>query len=385
MIRSDHYYSMALWAAREIQRQTGRNILLFFCLFSLVFLVATALFFSQALDSTWAHLVEKAPDLIIRRIDAGGWAPLPAKDAVKYAQPIPGVIDPTPRLWGVVAGPSGPVTVVASTDVIPNEMIESLKPPSAGQAVVGHAVTGQVKDKVLNLTSINTIRLDVIDTFPAHTSLVTNDVVWITAADARQLLGLSPHQASDLSVRLFRREEEQAIQADLATAFPWPVSITDRSSSALRHHTVATRSGGIAAVVCIPALLALLLIITSVAVNSSAQRIHWGLLQSIGWTTRDLVHLQMVKALIIGTPALFCGLAAAYVVVFYPPVAGVTAFLITGGQRLSNLSLTTGGVLISMLEITAMIGLPYLAAVFLACVRSVSDEPWTLLQADPWS
>jgi hypothetical protein len=50
--------------------------------------------------------------------------------------------------------------------------------------------------------------------------------------DARQLLGLAPGQASDLAVHLFRREEEQAILADLAAAFPWPVRITGRSTSA---------------------------------------------------------------------------------------------------------------------------------------------------------
>ena len=45
-------------------------------------------------------------------------------------------------------------------------------------------------------------------------------------------------------------------QADLADAFPWPVSITGRSASALRHHTRSIRIGGIAVVAGIPALLA---------------------------------------------------------------------------------------------------------------------------------
>lgn len=385
MIRPGHYYSLTVWAAREIQRRAGRSVLLFACLFSLVFLVATALFFSQALDATWGHLLDKAPDLIIRRIDGGGWAPIPADEAVRCAARVPGVIDPTARLWGVATGPDGPVTVVASPAVIPDVMIKSLKPPSAGQAVVGQALGHRMQDKVLNLTAVNSLRMEVTDTFPTSTLLATHDVVWTSAADARHLLGLLPHQASDLAVRLFRREEEQAIQADLAAAFPWPVSITDRSTSALRHHTVATRIGGLAVVVCIPALLALLLIITDVAVDSNNRRNHWGLLLSMGWTIRDLVHLQVVKALIIGTPALVCGLASAYAAVFYPPAAGVTAFWMTGGEPLPMIILNRGGVVISILEIAAMIGLPYLAAVFLACVRSVSNDPWDLLQADSWN
>lgn len=385
MIRPGHYYSLTVWATREIQRQPGRNILLFAGLLSLVFLVATALFFSQALDATWRQQLDNAPDLIIRRINGGGWAPIPAEEAVRCASRVPGVIDPTPRLWGVATGPDGPVTVVASPDVVADEMIKFLNPPSPGQAVVGQAVAGGATDTVFELTAVNSLRLKVAGTFPPPTLLATHDVVWTTAPDARHLLGLLPHQASDLSVHLFRREEEQAIQADLAAAFPWPVSITDRSTSALRHHTVATRIGGMAVVVCIPALLALLLIITDVAVDSNNRRSHWGLLLSMGWTTRDLVHLQVIKALIIGIPALVCGLASAYAAVFYPPAAGVTAFLISGGERLPMVILNRGGVVITMLEIAAMIGLPYLAAVFLACVHSVANDPWDLLQADSWS
>jgi hypothetical protein len=385
VIQLNRYYSMAIWAARDIQRQAGRHLLLFACLFSLVVLAATALFFSQALDATWARLVEQAPDLVIRRIDAGGWAPLPADEAIAHARRVPGVLDPTPRLWGVAVGPGGPVTVVASTDVVPERITKEITPPSIGQAVVGQKVAREMQGDVLDLMGVNPIRLTVVGTFPAHTGLATHDVVWLVPADARQLLDLAPRQASDLAVHLFRREEEQAIQTDLAAAFPWPVSITDRSASALRHHTVAARTGGIAVVAGIPALLALLLIIASVAVNSSGQRTHWGLLQAMGWTTGDLVRLQIAKALIVGTPALLCGLVSAYTAVFYPPAAGITALWVTGGQRLPMLPLNRSGVIVTMLEVAAMVGLPYLAAVFLACLRSVAGAPWTRLQADPWN
>ena len=385
MMPGTRYLPMAVWAARDIQRHAGRSMLLFACLASLVFLTAVALLFSQALDATWAHLVDQAPDLVVRRIDGGGWAPLPVDEAVACAKNIPGVLDPTPRLWGVVPGPEGPVTVVASIAVVPDSVLRGMPPPSAGHVVVGQGVARALSDSRLKLGSRDPVTVNVIDTFPANTGLATHDLVWMTPADARQLLGLAPGQASDLAVHLFRREEEQAIQADLAAAFPWPVRITDRSTSALRHRTRAVRSGGIAVVAGIPALLALLLIIAGTVVDNTGQRAHWGLLKSLGWTTADIVRLQVTKAMIVAIPAVVLGLASAYAVVFYPPAAGVTAFWITGGQHLTALTLVSTGATIVMLEIAALVGLPFLAAVFLTSLRVAAGPPWTMLQADPWN
>ncbi|WP_372679199.1 hypothetical protein [Desulfosarcina sp.] len=385
MMPGPRFPTMAIWAAREVQRQAGRSVLLFACLASLVFLIATALLFSQALDATWAHLMDRAPDLVVRRIAGGGWAPIPADEAVACAKRIPGVLDPTPRLWGVVPGPEGPVTVVASIAVVPETVLTGVKPPTAGQAVVGQGVARALSDSRLNLSSRQSMAVNVVDIFPVDTGLATHDLVWMTPDDARHLLGLPQGQASDLAVYLFRHEEEQAIQADLASAFPWPVHISGRTDSAVRHHTRAVRSGGIAVVTGIPALLALLLIITGTVLDNNGQRAHWGLLKSLGWTTADIVRLQIYRSMIVGIPAVMLGLACAYAAVFYPPAAGVTAFWITGGQRLAALTLARSGAAITMIEIAALVGLPFLAAVFLTSIQSAAHSPWTMLQADPWN
>ncbi len=376
---------MTIWAARDIQRHAGRSTLLFACLACLVFSTATALLFSQALDFTWVRLMDHAPDLVVRRINAGGWVPLPVEEALACAKKVPGVLDPTPRLWGVVPGPGGPVTVVASIAAVPESILNGIKPPSAGQAVVGQGVARFVSASRLNLGNRDGIPVKVIDTFPAGSGLATHDLVWMTPEDARHLLGLAPGQASDLAIHLFRREEEQAIQADLATAFPWPVHITDRSTSALHHHTRAVRMGSLALVAGIPALLALLLIIAGTAVGHTGQHAQWGLLKAMGWTTADIVRLQVTQAIIVGLPAVVIGLAAAYAVVFYPPAAGMTAFWFTGGQHLPALTLNGTPAGLIMLEIGAMVALPYLATVFFTSLRGAACAPWNLHQADPWN
>jgi hypothetical protein len=225
--------------------------------------------------------------------------------------------------------------------------------------------------------------LDVIAVFPKETGLATHDLVWANAADARRLLGLAPGQASDLAVYLFHREEEQAIQADLAAAFPWPVRITARRTIRLHHHLQAVRTGGIAMAAGIPALLALLLLLTAIGTGGPGRQAHQGLLSALGWSCEDIVNLQIVKASIVGLPALALGLASAEAAVFYPPAAGITAYWITGGRDLPALSLNAGGAIRVMIEIVAMVGLPCLATVFLTSLRRAAGEPPIIPTAAP--
>jgi hypothetical protein len=338
------------------------------------------------METTWNQLMAQAPDLIVRRIDAGGWAPMPADAAVDAAASVPGALAPTPRLWGVATGPRGPVTVVASSGVIPETTLQGLKPPVCSQAVVGRGVMTEThQDGHLDLVGQERLRLTVIGTFPAETGLATHDLVWMAPTDARRLLGLSPGQFSDLAVSLFHAGEASAIQADLADAFPWPVHITGRSEGLLRHHRRALHMGGIAVVACVPAVLALVWIVIGASATSSDRQAYWGLLKSLGWTTGDLVRLQILQAALLGAPALAAGLAAAHAVVFYPPAAGIVAWWLTGGQRLPALVLDRSGALLTLLEIAALVIIPYLAAVFLATVKQVVNDPWHLLMADPWN
>jgi lipoprotein-releasing system permease protein len=381
----NHYVTMLFWAARDIRRRPGRSVLLSVCLASLVFLMAVPLLFARALDDTWARLVHKAPDLIVRRIDAGGWAPIPVAEAVSFAGSVPGVLDPTPRLWGVAAGPEGPVTVVATPAAFPKAVVDGVSTPTVGRAIVGRLVKDAASGGPLTLVGPEKIDVEIVGTFPEQSDLATSDIVWVAENDARRLFGLMQNQASDLAIHLFHREEASAIQTDLVDVFPWPVSITDRSTSALRHHTLAMRTGGVGVLLAIPALLAMLLLIGDVVVGGRRRQSFWGLLQALGWTTGDLVRVEVVKAMMIGLPAISIGMALAYVAVFYPPLAGLSASVIADAQKLPAVILGGGGAALVMVEVAALVGIPYLAAVFLTSLRNAAGEAWNAMQEDSWN
>ncbi len=379
------YLPMVIWAARDIQRQGGSSLLLFFSLSVLVFMVATVLLFTQAMDATRQALMNHAPDLVVRRIDAGGWAPLPADQAVACAEAVAGALDPTPRIWGVAMGSGGPVTLVSSLRWLSRPIGDGIHPPSPGQAVVGQGIFGDAPDGRLVLYTPEPVSFTITGRFPENSGLVTHDLVWLSPEDARAVLGLKPGQASDLAVHLFRREEEKAIQADLAAAFPWPVRITDLSTHLVRQHTHIIQIGGITLVAWIPAMLAMLYIIAGTFAFQNAQRHQWGLMKALGWTTENILSFQMAKALVIGGPALALGIFGAYVMVFHPPSAALLAHWVTGGQQLPALFLSAKGVPTMLIQVVAMVGLPYLATVFLSSLRLATGDPGPHTQVNPWN
>lgn len=384
MIPRARSLAMAVWAAREVQRHPGRSFLLFACLTSLVLIIAIPLLFSHALTLTWTRLMDHTPDLVVRRIDAGGWAPLPADEAVLHAGQVPGALDATPRIWGIATGPDGPVTVVASAAALPDGALNGLRPPAVGEAVVGRAVAEASVDRRLHLRRRDGITLEMIGSFPADSGLVTHDLVWVAPEDAQRLFGLMPGQASDLAVYLFREEGAEAVAADLAEAFPWPVNIIHRDTALLHRRSRAMGAGGVALLVSVPALLALLWVVAGTALGPSGRQAYWGLLQSMGWTTGDLVRLQVNKALLVGLPAVGLGMALAYAAVFHPPAAAFVARWISGTRHLPALALDGGGAIVILLEIAAVVGLPFLATVFLTTVRGVEGAARATLQAGQW-
>ena len=98
-----------------------------------------------------------------------------------------------------------------------------------------------------------------------------------------------------------------------------------------------------------------------------------------------LVRVEVEKAIIVGAPAIAAGMSLAYFSVFYPPAAGVTASLVAGCRTLPSLTLEGAGAFVVMVEIASLVGLPYLAAVFLTSLRSVSGNSLSLIQADTWN
>ena len=124
-----------LWAARELRAHPGSNLAVVCALALLTTLVASGLLLSQALTATTIRLLDQGPDLVVRRVNPGGWQPVHTQDAA-LALTVPGITAARLRIWGTVKAADQTVTVVAADDAAIRDMAlpETMHPPETTES-----------------------------------------------------------------------------------------------------------------------------------------------------------------------------------------------------------------------------------------------------------
>lgn len=371
----------AAWAAKDLKRHPGSSLLTGLALASLVAATATVLLLVEAWSATTTSLLEAGPSLVVRRVDPGGWRPLPVGAAVRAASGVVGVLDARPRVWGVVTGLEGVVTVQGVGERAAGELAAAGVPvPGPGQVVLGAGVALADGATVITLTGVAQRTLDVVGVLDDGVALGFHDVVLIREVEARTLLGLDDDLASDLAVDVYHESEEQAILPDLAAAFPWPVRITTRRDAVGAAVAALSRQGGLVTVLLVPAVLAMILLVSTVLRSRAGSRREIGLYKALGWGTGDLVGLQLAKSLLVGVPAVLLGLALAWGLVFRPGITWPGSLLLGWPTAPPPLTLDAGGAAVVALSVVAVVLVPWVLASILPAVRSATADPDDLVR-----
>ncbi len=375
---------LLLWAARDVIRRPAPALLMAAALALLLTVGGTVLLLDQGLSQTARRLLAHGPDLVVRRLNAGGWAPLPAAEALAAVRGVPGVTEARARVWGVAAGPAGPLMVIAwgSATPPPGGEAGTLAVPRPGEALLGPGVDPGPDSRRLPLAAAAALEFRPLGRLPAETALLAQDVVLVHPADARRLLGLAPGEAVDLAVEVFHAEEAAALLPELAAAFPWPVRITARSEAIGLYTGGLARRGGLMLIAGIPAVLALVLVVAGAVREAVGRRREVGLLKALGWTTGDVVRLQLYRALLIALPAACLGMLAAYALVLRPGVSWPGSLLFGWRTAPPRLYLDPAGALLTLLELGALVVGPYLAAVLLTSLQRAAADPQDLLKGE---
>ncbi|MCK5793061.1 MAG: FtsX-like permease family protein [Anaerolineales bacterium] len=363
-------------------RRPFESLLLAVTLTLAIATVGTLLLFPRAVYDTLTTVLKATPSIVLRQVDPTGWRPLPIRESVEAATTVIGVVSARPRIWGIVNGPEGPLTIVGvPQEGLPEALADQLTQlPTRGQAIVGWGVASRDPATTLQLEDSICKTYQIIHRLPKQTSMFTHDLVLLNPLDAQQLIGLPQGYASDLAITVFHEDEQDAILSDLTAAFPWPVRCVTRRQSAGMYAGGFNRGRAMGAITVIPAVLAVCLLVAVNTRKSMGRQSDLGIMKAMGWTTSDIIRLHLYRDLFICLPSAVMGICLCFLLVYGPFASGLAGFFLGWETLPPQLYLETKGAVTVLLEVAGFMVAPVMASALLPALKAATADVHELIE-----
>jgi ABC-type lipoprotein release transport system permease subunit len=297
----------------SLMRRKGKNISLFAVYTLVVFVLASAMFFTQAMKREAALILKGAPEIVVQRLLQGRYDPIPVNYLDKIRK-IRGVTSAGARLWGYFYDP---VVGANYTLMVPRN---SGLPPE--QIKIGNGISRSrmiYRGDMMSFRTFNgSVRTYTVkEVISPESELVSADLILLSENDFRDLFGLSSHLATDLIVSVRNPKELTTIARKISEMLPDTRPII-RDEIVRTYDSVFDWRGGMVVVLLTMALLAFVIFAWEKASGLSAEeRREIGILKAIGWETGDVILVKGYEGLLISLFSFSLGILLAYAHIFF--------------------------------------------------------------------
>ncbi len=308
--------ALADFTLAALARRKVKNLALVVVFALVVFLIASAMFFSSALRREADLALAGAPELIVQQLRLGRQDMIPAS-ALEQLAAIRGVRAVEGRLWGYyydrISGAN--YTVMVPTDA---QMI-----PARGEVIVGEGVPRArgLKWEGAPLFFSRTVgdlnRFDVARVFGTESALLTADLVLMHEADFRSFFGVPEGMFTDMAVSIRNSREIGTIIEKAQLMLPDSRFVTREDISRTYQKLFDWREGLLVALAGV-AMLAFAIFAAEKASGLSAEEAREiGVLKAIGWDTRDVIAMKLWEGGLVSIGAFLLGTVLAFAHVFW--------------------------------------------------------------------
>ncbi|MBU5614188.1 ABC transporter permease [Geomonas azotofigens] len=293
-------------------RRKGKNggLLLVYTL--IIFVLASVIFFTEAIKREAMLVLRDSPEIIVQRTLAGRYQTVPISWCDGIGS-IRGVSSVQPRLWGYHFDRTRRANYTF--------MVPAQAPPQSGHVDLGSAVA-----RIQGATAGDTIALQGHDGAPraftvrkvleSESQLLTADLILISERDYRDFSGLPAGQATDLVLQVRNQREYATIVEKIARMHHDARPIL-RSEILRTYDAVFDWRSGVMIVIFSAAALAFLIFAWDKATGLSAdERTEIGILKAVGWESSDILLMKFWEGTAISLTAFMVGTILAYVHVF---------------------------------------------------------------------
>lgn len=297
----------------SLLRRKGKNISLVLVYATVVFLIASVLFFASAIRKEAETVLHDTPELIVQRLMAGRHDLIPLK-YIETVKSIRGVRGVKARFWGYYFHQASKAnyTVMAADDL-------SLK---NNEAVVGSGVArtwGTVRENRLYFRGLQgePLILNIKDELDADHDLVAADLILVSEETFKDLFGIPEGYATDLVASIRNPSEAVTIAEKLAVLLPDTRPVLKNDILRTYQSLFDWRSGYVL-VILSSSIFAFCIFAWDKATGLSAdEKSEIGILKALGWDTADILKLKFWEGLVVCLSAFLLGVIGGYIHVFF--------------------------------------------------------------------
>jgi ABC-type lipoprotein release transport system permease subunit len=311
--RLERQRAMIDFTLSSLLRRKGRNIALLLVYATVVFVLASVMFFAHALKREAQLLLKGAPELTVQRTIAGRQGLVPVS-YIERIREIRGVTGGRGRLWGYYYYPS----VKANFTLMVPEGFGH----GPGKLVIGNGVSrvlqvGKGSEMWLQASDGTAMKFIVAATMAEESELVSADLILMSAADFTRLFSIPDGFTTDLLFTVRNPRELPTIAEKITRLFPDSRPII-KDEILRTYDAVFDWRQGIMIAVLSGALLAFAILAWDKASGLSAEeRKEIGVLKAIGWETSDVIALKFWEGAVISLASFLVGVIFAYIHVFF--------------------------------------------------------------------
>ncbi|MFA7346188.1 MAG: FtsX-like permease family protein [Desulfurivibrionaceae bacterium] len=375
------YALSSLWR----RRLKSLSVLLVFA--AVIFLLASFQMVTQALSDKAKQVLVHTPEITLQKMSAGRQEGIPLAYRDKLAG-IFGIRRVVPRIWGYYFDEvrlANYTVMGMAVDEMPegNRLDAALAkgampgPDEQGRVVVGHSIS-----KALDLAGRNTFSLfrpdlslkpfAISGEFSRDTDILTNDLIVMNLADARDLFGTPNGLVTDLCVYVANPKEIDTIAKKISEALP-SVRVLTRPQIQKTYQVVFGWRSGFGSICLLSALAAFVILAWDKASGlSPEERREIAILKVLGWETSDILAVRFWESVIVSGLACIVGMTAAYIHVVYFAAALFRPVLMGWSVLRPELHLLPRLAVGDILLIFAFTVIPYLAATVIPAWRSAT-------------
>ncbi len=375
----------------SLHRNRSRHVAVMLMATLVVTLLCSVMFLASAIRRDVGHTLDQQADIIVQKIRGGKAVDLPAGWAAEFAD-IPGVRAAVPRVFGrYFHEPNGRYFTVVGIDPFDTqtattfqELIDGIDLKSflaSPSMIVGLGVrdfldNNHYAGKYDFVTpSQERVEVRIAETFPPQSDLFTNDMVIMDIDLARQVLGVSSGQATDIVLIVPNELEGDSVMVKLIQQ-RFDIRVIQKKEIATAFDNLFNYQGGVFLLLYLTVLVTFVLILYQRhSMITGPDRKQIGILRAVGWGIRDVISLKVWENAMVAISAFLVGVLFSYGYVFILGAPGLSAVFLGYGNLPVNFALSRGidlG-LLSLLFLFFMV--PFIASVLIPVWRVAITEP----------